>query len=128
MADLELFSILTVDVNSVADVLDVPDVFTDIGQLSVERPAGLYEMKISFTWLYDRTNNSANYRFSTDNGVTWHEFLLGHVDSVSVTPTGYDFPYDHPGGLLQLRSQIRKETAGGQLDVQFADVWFKRIG
>ncbi len=125
----ELFDILTYDFQKAPANLDVPDTFVDIANLvAPTRPAGVYEMGMSITWTFDRTNRSAYMRFSGNGGTTWNDFTAEPKDSTDANVIYYAYPKIYDGvAPLQIQVQARKETAAGTLAVNFVDVWIKRI-
>jgi len=117
---------LTYDYDKQSGYTDLPDTYTTLNDLIVDRLAGVYVYGISLSWIFDRTNDSVYLRFSTDGGATWNEFIAEPKDKTDTNATFYSFPSEHNGGIIQMKVEIRKDTGGGQLDVPFTDVWIER--
>jgi len=117
---------LTYDYDKKGGYTDLPDTYTTLNDLIVDRLAGVYVYGISLSWIFDRTNDSVYLRFSTNGGTTWNEFIAEPKDKTDTNATFYSFPSEHNGGIIQMKVEIRKDTGGGQLDVPFTDVWIER--
>ena len=125
----ELFDILTYDFNKASDVLNVPETYTPVvSMVTPSRVAGTYEFGVSLTYNFDVANRSVFMRFSTDGGVTWNESSAEPKDTTDDEPHVYLFPYVYAGGILDAQLEMRKQDATGVLNVNFADLWFKRVG
>lgn len=118
----------TYDYEKAGATLDVPDTYTSLGILTTpQRVPGVYEFGMSMTWDFNRTNNSAYFRFSTDGGSTWNEFVKEPKDSTDSNAEYYAFPVDITSeSVLDLRVEGHKETGAGTLDVRFLDLWVER--
>lgn len=124
-----LFDVLSFDYIKEPPTLDIPDTWTDIISISKNKVAGVYVLAMSMTWTYDRTNKSAFFRFSTDGETTWHEFVAEPKDKTDSNSFYYSFPIDHSlDGIIQVKVEGKKEATGGQMDINFADLWIERKG
>ncbi len=109
--------------NKEKNVLDIGDTYQLISNLSVDRDSGVFELGISFTYVFNRTGHSVYLRFSTDGGSTWEEFTSAHVNKTDATAGYYAFPHTHDGGTIQIRVEAKKDTSAGQFDINFLDLW-----
>jgi hypothetical protein len=124
----ELFSILTFDNIKVTDVLDIPETYTPVAQLVTPlRPAGLYSLGISLTYVFSSITTSAFLRWRT-NGGAWNEYQREPKDITDSQTVFYSFPSSYPEQITTVDIEMRKETASGQLDLKFLDCYFQRIG
>ena len=123
----ELFSIATYDYSKEAEVNDISSTYTEIVSVSAVRDAGVYELGVSLTWDFDRTTNSAFFRFSIDGGLTYAYMEQEPADKTNNSPFYYAFPRAHTGGEISILFEARKETGAGTLNISFADAWIKRV-
>jgi hypothetical protein len=124
----EVLSVMTYDYDKQANILNVPETYTEINNYtSPSRPAGVYEIGMSFTYAFNQTNRSVYWRWSTDGGTVWNEFRSEPKDVQDKFARYYQYPVDHAGGPLSIITQTRKEDVLGVLDVFFSDVWFRRV-
>ena len=122
-------SLRSYDYAKASAVNDIPDTWTEVNRLSIDRPAGTYEFGVSLTWEYDVTNRSAEMRFSTDDGQTWgRTYRHEPNDGTDVQPFMYSYPLEHPGGPRSVIMQARKTSASGTLNVAFCDLFYRRVG
>jgi hypothetical protein len=123
-----ILAIMTYDYDKASNILNIPETYTELNNLvTPARPAGVYEVGLSFTWQFDIANRSALFRWSTDGGVIWNEFQSEPKDVSDKSATYYQYPFVHPGGTMQIATQARKQDANGTFDVTFSDVWFRRV-
>ena len=116
------------DYNKTSDILDIPNAWTEVNSLTIDRPAGVYMFGVSLTWQYDMTNRSAQMRFSTDGGQSWGRlYSFEPADVTDLQPFVYQYPLIHPGGPRSVIMQAQKTAAPGTLDVLFSDLWYARV-
>ena len=131
---MELFEILTFygdKRNSGSDtaLADVPETYIEIGSFDTpDLPNGRYELGVSVTSTFDRTNKSEFLRWSDDGGSTWDEFSSEPQDKTDDKPHYYAYTKENYSGVKQFRLEARKETGAGTMIVNFADCWIKRVG
>lgn len=119
----------TFDYHKTNSPIAVGDSWTEINALAIDRPAGLYVWAVSVTWVFDSSNRSAEFRFSTDGGQTWGEaWRLEPSDNTNRHPLFYSFPVQHAGGPRSVIMQARKLSAQGVLTVTYSDLWYQRVG
>jgi hypothetical protein len=124
----EVLNVMTYDYDKQSNILNIPETYTELNSFtSPSRPAGIYEVGMSFTWQFDIANRSALFRWTTDGGTTWNEFQSEPKDISDKNATYYQYPFNHPGGTMQIITQMRKSDVNGTLDVTFSDVWFRRV-
>mgnify|MGYP001822452352 CR=1 FL=1 len=124
----EILNVMTYDFDKAQDILNIPETFTELNNYtSPSRPAGIYEVGMSFTWDFTIVNRSAYFRWSTDGGTFWNEFVSEPKDVQDKVAVYYQYPINHPGGTMSIITQMRKEDALGVLNVPFSDVWFRRV-
>ena len=124
----EILNVMTYDYNKAQDILAIPDTYTELNNYtSPSRPAGIYEVGMSFTWDFTIVNRSAYFRWTTDGGGNWNEFISEPKDVQDKQGVYYQYPVDHPGGPMSITTQMRKEDGLGVLNVTFSDVWFRRV-
>ena len=116
---------MTFDFMKVANVLDIGDAYEDVVSLvTPSRSAGVYTYNMALTYNYNKATTSVHIRFSTDDGVTWFEFISEPKDRTDDVPMFYAFPkVIDVDGILQLKIQMKKEDTAGVLNVHFVDVW-----
>ena len=103
--------------------------YSEVSRLTTDdRAAGTYEVKMSLTYALTTALRSAFFRFSTDGGTTWNEWVSEPADSTDVVPLYYAYPFEHQGGPLEIIFQSRLEQAGDSLTVNFLDLIFERVG
>ena len=108
-----------------ATSVDIPTqaVWTPVVSVAVPtHQAGIYEFKVSVSFTYETTTNSALLRFSTDGGSTWNEFRVEPKDIADVIPWTYFYPVNATENQgLSLEFEASKESAD-TMTVLFADV------
>lgn len=125
---VDILAVMTYDYNKQQDILNIPETYTELNNYtSPARPAGVYEIGMSFTWDFTIVNRSAYFRWTTDGGTFWNEFVSEPKDVQDRTAVYYQYPINHAGGPLSIITQMRKEDALGVLNVPFSDVWFRRV-
>ena len=124
----DVLAVMTYDYDKQQDILNIPETYTQLNNFtSPSRPAGIYEVGMSFTWDFTLVSKSAYFRWSTDGGSTWNEFISEPKDVQDKMAMYYQYPFNHPGGQMNIITQMRKEDATGTLNVTFSDVWFRRV-
>ena len=124
----EILAVMTYDFDKATDILNIPDTYTQLNNYtSPSRPAGIYEVGMSFTWDFTIVNRSAYFRWSTDGGTVWNEFVSEPKDVQDKVAVYYQYPINHAGGPMSIITQMRKEDGLGVLNVTFSDVWFRRV-
>ena len=123
-----ILGVMTYDYDKQSNILNIPETYTTLNNYtSPSRPAGIYEVGMSFTWDFTIVNRSAYFRWSTDGGTIWSEFVSEPKDVQDRVAVYYQYPINHPGGTMQIHTQMRREDALGTLNVTFSDVWFRRV-
>lgn len=89
-------------------------------------PAGTYEIKLSTLFSLDNVNNSALFRFSLDNGVTWAIVNIEPKDASNLIPASYIKVLVHTGGDLNVQIEGMKEVDSDTLLVQEMSVIVER--
>ena len=92
-----------------------------------ERDAGTYEIRMSWTSSLDSTVNAQYFRYSTDAGTTWNEFVIEPSDVNNQYPFTYFYPFQHDGGSLELIFQARKDSLPDVMTIDFLDLIFVRV-
>jgi len=130
----ELFDILTFygdkrsSTNNV-ELQDIPETYIEIGSFDTpDLPSGRYEIGVSITSTFDRTNKSEFIRWSDDGGTNWNEFSSEPQDKTDDKPHYYAYTKTGYSGVKQFRLEARKEADAGLMTVNFADCWIKRVG
>ena len=124
----ELFDVLTYDYEKVSDLLDIPDTYIQaLSMLTPDRVPGVYEFGIALTHHFNTAAKSIYLRYSLDGGVIWTEFIGEPSDATNQTPSFYQYPIDHAGGVFDILIEIRIEDVVGELDVYFLDAWVRRV-
>ena len=102
--------------------------YSEVSRLTtIDRAGGTYEVKMSWTSSLDSAVNSQFFRFSTDGGATWQEFVIEPSDTTNVYPFVYFYPFEHEGGTLEIIFQARKELAGDVMTIDYLDLIFERV-
>ena len=128
MTDLELFNVLTYDTIKTTAISDIPDVFTNIGTLdSGDNEAGLYEFNFALSFNYDSTTTSVSIRWRIDGGA-WASLQLEPSDVNDSIPVYYGYPGSYTAGVHTFELEIKKGAPGNLLNLEFADMVFKRVG
>jgi len=128
MADKELFSVMTYDYVKESNILNVPDTFTNIATLTTgNREAGLYEFVFSLAFTYSTTTQFATFQWRIDGG-TWTSFQVEPKDVAATNSKYYGYPGVYTAGVHVFEFEIKKESSGNVLDVQFIDLVYKRVG
>ena len=123
-----ILAVMTYDYDKQSNFLNIPETYITLNDYtSPSRPAGVYEVGLSFTWQFDIANRSALFRWTTDGGTIWNEFQSEPKDVQDKAATYYQYPFVHAGGPMSIQTQMRKQDANGTLDVTFSDVWFRRV-
>jgi hypothetical protein len=124
----DILDVMTYDYNKASGFTNLPETYSTLNDYtSPSRPAGVYEVGMSFTYDFDQANRSVYFRWSTDGGTNWNEFVAEPKDVQDKSAVYYQYPFSHPGGTMQIETQIRKEDVNGILNAPFADVWFRRV-
>jgi hypothetical protein len=120
---------LTYDTVKNADILDIPETWTQIGLLLPPlRPAGVYEVKIAVQYKYSTTAESPHFRFEIDY-LGWNTVSPSIIDDGETHTYYYAFPDTYIQDLHRIELQMRKPLVGSPtLDVEFSDVSFQRVG
>lgn len=123
--------VFTYDYVKVNGIIDIPDTYTPLATLvTPNRVQGIYELKLSMSWVFDRTTNSAFFRWrETDElGVfsPWNETVQEPKDKTDTNNTFYAYPTEWGGGVKRVEIEGRKETGAGTLDVSYLDIVFER--
>lgn len=101
--------------------------YTEVNRLTtVERSPGTYELKLSWTSTCDSTINPQSFRWSTDGGSTWNEYVIEAKDTADVYPFAYGFPLEWDGGVLEVIFQAKKGGAGDNMIIDYHDIIFER--
>jgi len=131
---MEIFDILTVDKVK----LDIdptvglpvtsqsPD-WQNLVDLTVDRPAGEYEVSISMVWNYNITRKSGMFRWSVNGGTTWLETSEELKDKTDHRPYSVTFPVQHDGGTRQILLEVTREDDSYEMTMYYVAVTFKRI-
>lgn len=124
---MEIFDLLTYDYNKIEDVNDIPNTWTPINSLTTPpREAGLYELKVSSIWRYDRTTSSAQFRFRI-NGGDWSVFEHEPKDRTDINPFCYVFPYvKSDSDPLTFEFEAEKESTQNQFDIVVSNIVCER--
>lgn len=127
--DMSVFATLTYDYAKVSNVLDIPETWTPVLTLTTpNRPDGVYEFGMSFTYDFPDTNDSAYVRWRIDGGV-WNEFRSEPKDIQDRIAAYYAFPAQYAAGVHVMDFEMRKDViTANQLDLLFLDLWFHRVG
>jgi hypothetical protein len=124
----EVLNVMTYDYDKASNILNIPETYTQLNDYtSPSRPAGVYEVGMSFTWDFSLVSRSAYFRWTTDGGTNWNEFISEPKDVQDRSAVYYQYPFNHAGGTMNIITQMRKEDALGTLNVTFSDVWFRRV-
>ena len=138
MASVQIMDIMTLDYDKLA--APIPDLafnsYANVGspnanqmevRVQVTPSAGVYLFGISMQYTVVGSNTGTiDYRFTFNGGSNWNNFtkeVSGNDDTVAIE---YMFPYVHGGGALDLVFQATKQN--GSISVEFADIWFQRMG
>ena len=100
--------------------------YTPVAQLTRTLEAGLYEIKISKTFQYNKTGKSALFRWSLDGGTTWEDFSIEVKDITNKTSESYVFPLTHAGGTLDIKLEAGRESDAGILNIDYANIIVER--
>jgi hypothetical protein len=98
----EVLNVMTYDYDKASNILNIPETYTQLNDYtSPSRPAGVYEVGMSFTWDFTIVSRSAYFRWTTDGGTNWNEFegRAGQecgVLSVPVQSCGRHDEHHHP--------------------------------
>ena len=122
-----------INVNVIAGQnLPPPNNWQNICSLPYTIAAGdtVYEFKISVTWTYSSASRSAYLRWSTDNGISWNEFIKEPKDVTDVYATYYAYPI----AQSQINStsdtfllDVSKQTDADIMIINFADIIVERV-
>ena len=125
----DVFATLTYDTVKVTNIIDIPETFVEIMTLvTPARVAGKYNLGAAWTYTFLSSNRSIYTRWRID-GSAWNENISEPTDISNKTVDFYMYPADYAAGVHTIEFQARKEDAqSGQFDVQFADLFFQRIG
>lgn len=113
----------------VADVLNIPDVYTPITTLSVDYlPEAVYFVGVSITYTFPAANRSVYFRWRT-NGGAWNDWIHEAPDSQDTVPIVYGFPRQYgPQENFTLEFEARKESGATPLDIKYLDLWLELKG
>ena len=112
----------------VSDVNDISDIYTLVAELAVvDLPPGLYENKVTATWLLSVTNKSTYIRWRNNDG-PWTEHIKEPKDNTDLVPYTYFYPKLWNGGPVHIQVEMRKEDAVGTLDLKYLDIILDRKG
>lgn len=89
---------------------------------------GTYEFKLAFTWNLDSAIHSILFRFSTDGGTIWENWISEPSDITNNVPFSYFFPIDITASdtVMDLQFQSSLENAADDGNITFADIIFER--
>ena len=102
---VEILNVMTYDYDKATGILNIPDTYTELNNYtSPSRPAGIYEVGMSFTWDMTIVNRSAYFRWTTDGGAFWNEFVSEPKDVQDKSAVYYQYPFNHPGGPMSIQT------------------------
>jgi len=107
-------------------VIDSGSGYTPVAALVKVLDAGVYEIKISKTFQYNKTGKSALFRWSLDGGSTWEDFSIEVKDITNKTSESYVFPLTHAGGTLDIKLEAGRESNAGILNIDYANIIVER--
>jgi hypothetical protein len=123
----ELFNILTYTFQKNVNILDIPDTFTPIVQVTQQAgDNGIYELGFSISGTFPNITNPvvARYRINND---PWLSISKEQKDVTDNITFYYAFPYAWDGATpITIEVEGRKSGSADQLDVQYADAWIER--
>ena len=108
-----------------------PDGWTPLSKVQGIKKAGLYEIKFSKTFQYNKTNKSAMFRWTLNGDAitpNWEIFPIEIKDNTNRMSESYVFPYNHNGGNMDIQLEAKREGDVGTLVVDFANVIVERKG
>jgi len=110
----------------VKNLLDISDTYQPIVSLATDRLCeGIYEIKASVTYSYDRTTKSSFFRWRLDGGA-WEEIKKEAKDITDITVSSFFYPTQLSRGVHVLEIEGRKESGGGTFDILFANAIIER--
>jgi len=101
--------------------------WTTVGEINATQAAGTYEFWISLTLTQSNNNDTALVQFSGNGGSTWNTFNWKSNSANQTEAAVYGYPLIHAGGTFHGMLQVQADTGTTQLDVDFSDIWLKRI-
>ena len=101
----------------------------EVGRLVVGSVTdAVYEYKFSTTYQYDTASRSAYFRFSTDGGITWNEFISEPSDSTNQIPQTYFYPKPVTAGVHpDIIVEMAKESGANTLTLKFLDIILQQV-
>ena len=108
------------------DVTVIDNIYTEIAVLTTPtRAVGIYQITLSMLYTLNTTVRSGYFRFSLDAGGTWTEIRKEAKDINDITPSALSFPYSHPGGIIDIKVEAKKEDTGDSLTLKQISVVFE---
>ena len=125
----DIFNTLTYNYSKTVGFTVPSTTYSEVDRLEVSGiEAGTYEIRFSWTSSLDSINTSQFFRYSTDGGATWIEFIIEPSDSANVFPFTYFYPTEQGGGDFELIFQARKQNGGDTMTIDYLDLILARVG
>ena len=103
------------------------DTYTEILRLDkISANPGTYKVTLAMLFNLNNVNNSAYFRFSFDNGMSWTEIRREAKDINDVIPQSLPKSIVHAGGDINLVVEGYKEAIGDTLTVNFMEITLER--
>lgn len=113
--------------SSVSNIVVPIDVYTELNRLDITAlESGIYKMTFSMIYNLDSTTKSAYFRFSSDNGVTWHEIRRKSKDVTDIIPLTHSIVETITAGDKNIIVEAKKEDATTTLTVLMHEIMYER--
>ncbi len=107
------------------DVSGITTLWTRILTMPYDLPAGVYEVGFSVEWISDVADQTFYVRVSRNAGSSWRAYSKKNTDTTQYQTFFYQYPTSQSAGASTTYVEVKSET--GVSDVEFADVWVRRV-
>lgn len=126
---MEIFDLLTYDYNRITNHVVPSTTYTEVARLTTPpRNAGIYKVTTAGICNYSSISSSSYCRTSLDGGLTWLEIENEPKDKTTDTIRGTTSTLVHPGGVIDMIVQAKKEQAAPTFTIIKLDMMIERKG
>jgi hypothetical protein len=118
--------LLDFDYETVTNEVITSDSYVEVINREFALTNGVYKIDMSAMFTMSSISQSAYFRFSLDNGVTWREVIEENKDLSDVRPLAYSFMFPVTNNTLDIQIQTRVENTGPTLTIQDMTVMVDR--
>lgn len=104
--------VISYDYNTAENIVVSSEAYVEVCRLTTpNRPAAVYEIKMSMLWHLDNKSRAAFFRSSLNGGTDWLEVVLRPNDLSAQIPNTLIWPITHSGGVFDMVIEAHTEIA-----------------